>query len=413
VPLVSVVRKLVSKRPTSSGRAAYTNLAAALLQAFPAQCPILLFKNSATDTAESKPFSYLLVNLLLIDLRSSFPTLLAQLNSGNYALISQRLAAAFDILCSFIGFLVRGLDDDMPIPSFSMPPDLLLKLRKDIAETMSLTIEYLRERWDASIAGASGLHPSARAGTAATSEGSRLTLTWETMENSVTTDPLVLAGIRALSIWIREDENENLRNESAGLMDMLIELYKISSRNALDFRFPVLLALEAIMLSGTAVSGFLEQDGWQILSDDLHHMLAGLSISVTPNAQSVPSQEASRGLEIIRILLAVLDSESTNFPREEWMSSIAVVASMKLASNPKDLSVLELQIAGLQLASAIISKAASGVQKRYLTSIPALLGIANQIRPVLRGINNVAAAELIEQLDDAELELENLREVRY
>jgi hypothetical protein len=388
-------------------------LAAALLQAFPAQCPILLFKNSTTDTADSKPFSYLLINLLLIDLRSSFPTLLAQLNSGNYPIISQRLAAAFDIICSFIGFLVRSLDDDMTNPSFSMPPDLLLKLRKDVAETMSLTIEYLRDRWDASIAGASGLDPSVRTGTATTSEGSRLTLTWETKENNVTTDPLVLAGIRALSIWIREDENENLRNESAGLMDMLIELYKTSSGNAIDFRYPVLLALEAIMLSSNGVSRFIEQDGWQTISDDLHYILAGRSASVTPKAERGLNQEALRGLEIIRILLAVLDDESTTFPREEWMSSIKVVASMKVASAAEDLSILELQIAGLQLASAIISKAASGVQKRYLTSIPALLGIANQIRPVLHSNDEVAAAELVEQLDDALMELENLREVRY
>jgi hypothetical protein len=411
VPLIAAVRRLVLRKPTITGRAAYTNLAAALLQVYPKQCPILLFKNSATDSAESKPFSYLLVNLLLIDLRSSFPSLLAQLNSGNYVSISQRLAAGFDILSSFIGFLVRSLDDDMPIPSFNMPPDLLLKLRKDIAETMSLTIEYLRDRWDASMAGASGLHPSARAGTAATSEGSRLTLTWDTMENSVTTDPLVLAGIRALSIWIREDENENLRNESAGLMDMLVELYKISVGNALDFRYPVLLALEPIMLSSIGVGGFIEQNGWKVISDDLHHILADIPTLIIPSTDSVVP-EASRGVEIVRVLLAVLDDGTSSYPQEDWMSSIAVVASMKISPKP-NASVLELQVAALQLVSAILTKAASGVQKRYLTSIPALLGLINQIRPMVKELDEVSARDLIDLLDDASLEIENLRAVRY
>ncbi|RAL58488.1 hypothetical protein DID88_005192 [Monilinia fructigena] len=245
---IILLRALVNRRPTLAGRVAYTQAAAALLQAYPATCPSLLFNDESLNTSDksernSKPFSYLFVNLLLIDLRSSFPSLLAKLNSSDYSNISQRLAAAFDVISSFIGHLVRSLDDE-DFNAFTISPDLMLKLRKDIAETMSLSIEYLRDRWDASIAGASGLHPSARAGTTATSEGTRLTLTWDSMKDSVTADLLVLASIRALAIWIREDENENLRKETAGMMDMFIELYKISLKEDPDFRYPILLALE-------------------------------------------------------------------------------------------------------------------------------------------------------------------------
>ncbi len=229
---------------------------------------MLLFQDDASGNSDSKPFSYLLINLLLIDIRSSFPTLLANLNSAEYPSISQRLAAAFDVISSFIGFLVRSLDDKGG-SEISISPDLLLKLRKDIAETMSLAIEYLRDRWDASIAGTSGLHPSARTGTAATSEGTRLTLTWESKKDSVNADPIILAGIRALAIWIREDENENLRNETAGLMDMLVELYKSSSEGALDFRYPILLALEGIIVTEEGLDAFLGQDGWQVVFEDL------------------------------------------------------------------------------------------------------------------------------------------------
>ncbi|RDL34319.1 Uncharacterized protein BP5553_07447 [Venustampulla echinocandica] len=402
VPLVSSLRNLVSKKPTAAGRAAYSKLAAVLLQAYPVQCPILLFKDSILKTEDSKPFSYLLINLLLIDLRSSFPSLLSQLNSTEYYSISQRLAATCDILSSFIGFLIRSLDDEASHPSFSMPPDLLLKLRKDISETMSLMIEYLRDRWDASIAGASGLHPEARAGTAASLGGKRLTLTWDSKEADVVADPLVLAGIRVLAIWIREDENDNLRNESSGLMDMLVELYNGSAEGTLDFRYPVLLALDPILLSERGVEGFLEHNGWMVLFNDLESTIQTSPLTIS---------EASRGLEIVRVLLSVIDHPSTYLPNEEWMAVIGLAASMKAAANTPPL-VLEFQIGVLQLSTAILSKAAQGVQKRYVTSIPALLGLVNQLEVLVKNISSTEAADLLDLLEDVSLELENLRAVR-
>jgi len=409
VPLVSCLRKLVSRKPTAAGRAAYTKLAAALLQIYPVQCPVLLFKDDISGKSDSKPFSYLFVNLLLIDLRSSFPSLLAQLNSTEYSSTSQRLAAAFDVLSSFIGFLVRSLDDETGFLSFSMPPDLLLKLRKDIAETMSLTIEYLRDRWDASIAGASGLHPSARTGTAATSEGTRLTLSWESMKDDVTVDPLVLAGIRALAIWIREDENENLRSESAGLIDMFVELYKSSSGGALDFRYPVLLALEVIISSEAGTDGFLGQDGWQAIFEDLRSILRDILGTNDANG-TIALSHAARGLEIVRVLLSIVDHPSTSLPHEDWMEAVKVTASTKPSATTPPPLILELEIATLQLSTALLSRAAGGVQKRYVTSISALLGLTNQLKTLVKGLRNkTEIAEFSGLLEDVSLELENLR----
>ncbi|KAH8672064.1 Neurochondrin-domain-containing protein [Tricladium varicosporioides] len=405
-PLVSILRGLVSRKPTVAGRAAYTNLAAALLQAYPRETPILLFKDDASGSVDSKPFSYLFINLLLIDLRSTFPSLLPQLNSTGYPDTSRRLAAAFDVLSSFIGFLVRSLDDDISIPSFSMPPDLLLKLRKDIAESISLCIEYLRDRWDASVAGVSGLHPSARTGTSATSEGTRLTLTWESIKDNATADPLTLAAIRALAIWIREDENDNLRNECCGLMDMFVELYKCSSEG-LDFRYPILLAFEVIMLSENGVEAFLGQCGWEVISKDLVSILK----SIDENHVSGTASMIPRGLEIVRVLLAVVDHPSIFSPREEWMEIITHVSSMKTSATLAA-SVLELQIGTLQLTAALLSKAAGGVQKRYVTSFPPLLGIVNQLRGFVGQLDETESTDLMALLDDVSLELDNLRNIR-
>lgn len=85
-----------------------------------------------------------------------------------------------------------------------MSPDSLLKLRKSISETMLVAIEYLRDRWDASVAGTMGLHPNARVGTAETATGSRRTLTWDSIATSADDDPLILSAVRALALWLRE-----------------------------------------------------------------------------------------------------------------------------------------------------------------------------------------------------------------
>jgi hypothetical protein len=404
-----LLRNLITSKPTAAGRAAYTKLAAALLQAYLATCPELLFKDDISSTVDSKPFSYLFVNLLLIDLRSSFPSLLAQLNNSDYASTSQRLAAAFDVLSSFIGFLVRSLDDEGISSGYNLAPDLLLKLRKDIAETMSLTIEYLRDRWDASVAGVSGLHPEARIGTAATSEGTRLTLTWESMKDNVNADPLILAGIRALAIWIREDENENLRNESAGLMDMFFELYKSGSQSTLDFKYPVLLALEAILGAEESVEIFLGQTGWEILFLDLKAIIQQTSDENTLSDAST-SAEANRGLQVVRVLLAVIDSPSTSFPREDWMAVVTTTAAMKVLSGTPLPIILEFQIAMLQLSAALLSKASGGMMKRYITSYAALSGLVNQLKAQTNDmIDEIEAAELRGLLEDVALDLGNLR----
>jgi hypothetical protein len=404
-----MLRKLVTSKPTTTGRAAYTQLASALLQADPATCPALLFKDDPSNDSNSKPFSYLLVNLLLIDLRSSFPSLLSQLNGSQYPATSQRLAAAFDVISSFIGFLVRSLDEEINSTGFTMAPDLLLKLRKDVAETMSLTIEYLRDRWDASVAGVAGLHPSARSGTAATSEGTRLTLTWESMKDTINTDPLVLAAIRALAIWIREDENENLRNESAGLMDMLVELYKASSEGSLDFRYPILLALEGIMTTEDGVEGFLGQDGWQVVFQDLQSIVKSVSDHPTFENSAILGQ-AGRGVQIVRVLLAVVDHDSTSFPREDWMVAVTTTAAIKVPADAPLPMLIELDIAMLQLSMALLSKSGTGMTRRYKTSHAALFGLVNQLRTLVgRMVDEADAGDFRGLLDDIELDLGNLQ----
>lgn len=398
--ITGFIRNLVTSKPTAAGRAAYTNLAATLLQIYPADASKLLF----TDEGKSeKPFPYLLVNLVLVDLRSSFPNLLGQLNSPDYQSISKRIASAFDVVSAFIGFLVRFLEDESDDNSISllmMAPDFLFKLRQSIAETLSLAIEYLRDRWDAAEAGAMGLHPDARLGAANTSRGSHFTLAWDSKIDRANQDPLILAAVRTLAIWLREDDNDMLRKEATGLTDMFMDLYKSSAEDGarLDFRRPVLVALEGTTALEDGAASLLDHNGWEILTQDLLTILRS-----TSSASS--EDDAARGIEIVRVLIPTVERESPG-SREAWMAVVTAVAAWDVPDAEQPPVVYEFQVAVLQLVTALMENTHSGMQRRYVHSTSAVLGIVEQL---MEKIVKIHDEPLEDSLRDVESTLGGLR----
>ncbi|KAM7196047.1 e9b59b6a-f39c-4d2a-9b94-75afe2ab05bc [Naviculisporaceae sp. PSN 640] len=449
--LRNFIQNLVKSRPTSAGRAAWTNLTATLLQLYPIQAPDLIFLDSSTTKGKSKasssnntpetPFSYVVISLLLVDLRATLPSLLSQLNSPSYKPISTRLSSAYTILSNFIGYLLRAAEVEAEADSSSSPdiftslitPDLLLKLRKSISETMSLTVEYLRDRWDASVAGAMGLHPDSRTSTVHTSTGSHLPLTWDSKGDSITEDSLIESAIMALAIWLREDDGEVLRLESAGLMDMYLELYRASSNpNAsgkqLDFRRPILAALEGTLLASltsentTGLETFLANSGWEVLSSDLISILHDTSSS---SSSPLTESSASRGLEIIRILLPIAENEEPG-PPEDWLDIVTKIAAVYIppppppsppASPSSSLSgsttiIQEFQIGALQLATSLLERSPPVVvQKPYRHTMASLMGLAEQVNAWLLSISSQAGQDnnngedqsLFEALDEVRM----------
>ena len=379
--VVGHIQNLVTSRPTPEARAAYTNAAASLLQSYPNEVSKLLFTE---DKNEEKPFGYLFINLLLIDIRSTAPMLLEKLNSPDYPATSRRLASAFDVISMFIGFLIRSLDEDGPMV---MQPDSLLKLRKGLSDTMSVAVEFLRDRWDASVAGAMGLHPDARSGVAETSMGSHRTLPWDSMKNSADEDPFTLSALRAVSLWLREEENETLRKEATGLTDMLMDLYQSSSPDGLDFRSTVLVALEALITIEEGRDMLLKHDGWKILTKDLTAIMQH-------NPKLMPESEASRGIETVRILLPIAEMERTG-TTEDWMNFITTAAAWDALDDASSPLVLEFEVAVLQLCSVILIGAGPGMRQKYTHSIGAIAGIASRLE---RSIGK--SDPLREQIDD-------------
>ncbi|KEY69418.1 hypothetical protein S7711_05732 [Stachybotrys chartarum IBT 7711] len=391
--VVGYIQNLVTSRPTPEARSAYTNAAASLLQTYPSEAQILLFSDHEKD---GKPFAYLFVNLLLIDIRSTVPSLLEQLNSSTYSTTSRRLASAFDVICFFIGYLVRSLDDEA-FDKLVMPPESLLKLRKGISETMSVTLEYLRDRWDASVAGAMGLHPDARTATAEVSTGSRLTLAWDSKDNSANQDPFTLSAVRALALWLREDENETLRGEATGLTDMLLELYQLQPNDALDFRSPVLVAFEALVTLEQGREMLLNHNGWELLSKDLVSIIHKLT-------QDIEERDLSRGIEIVRVLLAIADQEASSTP-EAWMDLITTVAAWPVPDYEQKPSMQEFEVAALQLCCTLIVNAGVGMRNRFKHSISAIVGLATTLNQRIPPDN-----PMIEAMEDV---LETLNTVNH
>ncbi|EKJ76300.1 hypothetical protein NXS19_009104 [Fusarium pseudograminearum] len=364
--VVNHIRKLVTSRPTPEARAAYTNATASILQAFPTEARKLIFTD---DRKEEKAFSYLLINLLLIDIRASAPSLLEQLNKPEYPKASTRLTSAFDVISIFIGYLVECLEDES-LETFFMTPDNLLQLRTGVTETMSLTAEYLRDRWDASVAGAMGLHPDARTGTTDTSAGKHHTLAWDSMKDNADDDMLILSAVRTLALWLREEENDTLRKEATGLTDMFMDLYKSSSQDKLDFRSAVLVALEGLIAVPQGCELLLANDGWTILTHDLG--------SILQHPRACREQDASRAIDIVRVLLPIVEQETSGVP-ESWMDLITSVAAWDIPDSGLSPLSQEALVAALQFCCAILVEANSGMRQRYQHSIAAIHGIAAQL----------------------------------
>ena len=302
---------------------------------------------------DERPESYIFITVLLIDIRSTIPSLQEKLHSAEYPDISERITNAYEIISAFIGFLVhfQAMDsdneDEGPGPMFSapMPVDLLMKLRTNISEVMSLTIEHLRDRYDSSTAGAAGLHPSARTPNRASSNP--LPIAWDT-SSGMTEDPLTLSQLRPLSLWLSGEENDALRREASGIMDVLLFLYQdTSNRNSPS---AVLLSLEGIIEIPEGIDAFLREEGWAILAADLEHILR------TP-------PEHAHGIEIVRILLRVVEADVTGPAKEEWMS-IVNLARQSVAHTPPNTTDLELGAAICQLAVELMVRAPRNIRKR-------------------------------------------------
>ncbi|KAF8423638.1 Neurochondrin-domain-containing protein [Tirmania nivea] len=268
------IRRTITTTHSPSERTHSTIISATLLQSYP---PSLLFHPPPKSAATPKPFTPFFVRLLLIDIRSTIPSLMEQLSSPTYPQLSHRLSCGFDVLASFIGYLVQL---DSPFDETELDPEALLKFRSEMGETLSLTIEFLRDRWDAKFAGASGYEMDTsmvddRGEAKGTLRGGGpLNLAWDAadIEGGLARDPVVVSAIRALSLWLREDDS--LAKEAGGLMDVFLGLWKQSQNTpgAVDYRLWLVSALEGTLAEKNGREMFRKLGGWELLWGEVRNL---------------------------------------------------------------------------------------------------------------------------------------------
>lgn len=386
------------KGNSTKDRQAIVLLTATLLHQYPSQFWSLFFKRQSNDeqSPESKPSSYLFTKLFLVDIKASVPSLQEILNSNEYPATSTRIANSYDIISAFIGFLVQTLDPSPPsspnanqaLDPIPFPPSSLLQLRADISETLSLTIEHLRDRFDSSTAGAAGLHPSARSRTE-DATNKPLPIAWDSSSTTIAQDPLTLSQLRTLAIWLREDDNDALRKEAAGIMDLLLNLYE-TENNQLDFKSPVLIALEGIITVPEGVDTFLATEGWAILNKDIQRIIANPS-----------NKNISLGTDIIRVLLAIVESDVAGPAKEEWMNIITVSSRQSFSADDDTEYLLDFRIALAQLSVELLSRAPKGVRRRYLGAAKHILAFSRgALKTAVEGNTREGLEEVVYGLEE-------------
>jgi len=379
-------------------------LAATLLRLYREDSSALLFKpSSPAPSRDGEPFVYLYVKLLLVDIRATIPSLLGMRNSFTSFDTCKRLAASYDIIVGFIGYLLKTLDDDdfgdsNATTSSLLPPDLMLRLRTDIAEAMSSTIEYIRDRYDAAVGGPNASQAFIESSPSSRQSATELpSLPWDSTDDTSPDYHLMAAQVRALGLWLREDENEKLRKEAVNVVDVLLSL--CASMTTDEIRSPIVIALQGIVTVPEGVETFLDKDGWRVLFEDLKSTL---------EPSSATGEHVIRAIEIVRLLLAVAESETSNHFRKEWLEIVPLSTTGVVTPELTSPVELELRIGTWQLAVEVLSRAPVAARRKYVREAQRMAELASSLSDgveddeTLEGLREVVdgVVELYPNLDD-------------
>ncbi|KAI0476843.1 Neurochondrin-domain-containing protein [Xylaria cf. heliscus] len=338
-PVARLIQDMASSKQTADGRRAYTHCAAALLAAYPEEAPKPLFSD---DPNAAKPIAYLFVKMVQVDILSTLHVLIPKLDTAEYPSLSRRIAGALDIMTSFVGFLITAADDEAV--QKGLTPDRILKLHEDLVRMIGDVMEYLRDRWDAFLAGARGIESTEASG------------------RNIFEDPITPAAIRLIATWLRDDDGEALRTQAAGLVDLFGELYKmnLSSTDMPELRLPILAALEGILHTSDGREAFNDGD---LLSrcvyPDLRAILASQDVELTAG-------DYLRGSAIVQVfhILMEYDENLRSHPGSiDFLESVAKyeVKPVNPEAGIPERSRLEFQTDLLELAVMLLDTSARGV----------------------------------------------------
>ncbi|KAI0194535.1 Neurochondrin-domain-containing protein [Xylaria flabelliformis] len=375
-----LIQDMASSKQTADGRRAYIHCAAALLAAYPEEAPRPLFSD---DPDASKPIAYLFVKMVQVDILSTLHILIPKLGTTEYPSLSRRIAAALDIMTSFVGFLITAADD-VTIQQ-GLTPDRIIKLHEDLVRMVGDIMEYLRDRWDAFLAGARGIE----------SEG--------TSGMNVFEDPITPAAIRLIATWLRDDDGEALRTQAAGLVDLFAEYYKmnLTSTDMPELRLPILAALEGILHTSDGREAFNDGD---LLSrcvyPDLRAILASQDMQLTAG-------DYIRGSAVVQVFHILMEYDE-NLPSHpgsiDFLETVAKyeVKPIKPEAGVIERSRLEFQTDLLELAAILMNTSTLGASPELQQKIKT--GLKDAVSKVTESWGTLNDESMVERV--AELRLE-------
>lgn len=153
--------------------------------------------------------------------------------------------------------------DNIGSDELPFSPGLLLRIREDISNTCSLTMEHLHDRFEAWEAGKT----IRRAGPGINSATGHFEFVHKDSGlPNMAEDPLVIQQLRMLSLWLREDDSEILRKEAASTMvKVILGLYGMAE----ELRSPLLILLEQCKWVPDALNDIRGSSGWKAMVSDL------------------------------------------------------------------------------------------------------------------------------------------------
>ncbi|KAL8798676.1 MAG: hypothetical protein Q9200_007722 [Gallowayella weberi] len=378
-PLAQLILQSSNTRhedPTKS-RHVIVSLSIALMRCYPKQFPDLLFGSSLlmktrAPNSYTRPIIWMFVQLRLVDIRSSIPSLLEASSGPGYGRTLIHLTACYDLISAFIRFLVdcseamSGSDDGSDKLPFS--PEFLLQIREDISDTCSLTVEYLCDRFQMSqVCGAIlPARPEIR------TNQDRLHLVARIPQPPIMAeDPLVRSQLAMLSFWLREDEGETLTKEAGSMVNVIFGMYG----KAPDFRCPLVTILEQFQYNPGGLHHIRYTNGWQILLDDLELIVR----SRDPDRETVMCGEQIVDMMGPVALLAIKEGKA----EEEWQP-FARIATKLVAQGSADFvelkaTVVLLTMELLSLSPATMSADSAELRKKFLKVPSRLLSVQDKM----------------------------------
>ena len=276
--------------------------------------------------------------MVQVDILSTLHLLIPNVNTTEYPSLSHRIAAALDIMTSFVGFLITAADDASG--QQGLTPDRILKLHEDLLKTVGDVMEYLRDRWDDYLAGSRGIGSAQNSG------------------RSIFEDPITPAAVRFVATWLRDDDGEALRAQAAGLIDLFAELYKmnLASTGRPELRLPILAALEGILQTSDGREAFHSSD---ILPRCLY---SDLRVILTGQEKELGTGDYMRGSAIVQIFHILVEYDQSSRPHPGSIALLELIANSEVQparapASASDRFRLDFVTDALELAAALSKNA--------------------------------------------------------